>query len=314
MQAKEQFVDRSKQQQRHEPISATARAAMTRRGFLVGSAGLALGAAALASGCGGGGGGGRHSGTYRYLDARGEVGASVTIDRSGNVTFWTLDTGAQITDFGIARLEDARFVYETDDEDIVTFADVSGDLVRGRTERQSNQTVGFNWDALREPRPTRGTPPSAFIGSFEADLVISNVDIVVLLGVSPDGNATFFGYFDDLSVPNDTPFQAYEGFSVSESGGGYNYFLDLYGDRIDLREDETDNAAGPRLLYQFANDERLGRLSGQTFNIPLDPVQTRAVGARSRAKNKLDQADRAAGLNRIAEALRQRAAAGRGAR
>ncbi len=103
---------------------------------------------------------------------------------------------------------------------------------------------------------------------------IADVDVFLMLGIAPDGNATLFAVFDDLTDSADPFPYRFEGLTFNGSGDvdDQDYFLDLSGDRVALRDD----ARGLRLLYDFANDPDLGRLSGETFNIPLSA--SRAAG------------------------------------
>ncbi len=253
-----------------------ARAAFSRRGFLLGAAGITLGA--VAAGCGGGGGGNNrnaNSGAYRFVDENGAVGASVTVDQNGRVTFWTLDTDQQITDFGQTRVNSSsRFTLESEADDIRTTGEITGSQVFGRTERLSDTRRGFDWGGDRVDSLFGNDVAADFAGTYRVATQISDVDVFLLLGIAPDGNATLFAAFDDLT-DNADPFPyRFEGLSFNGSGevDDRNYFLNLSGDRVALRDD----ARGLRLLYEFANDPGLGRLSGETFNIPLSA--SRAVG------------------------------------
>lgn len=254
---------------------AVAQTAFSRRGFLVGAAGFTLGIAA--AGCGGGSGNSRNTnrGSYRFVDNNGEVGASVTVDQNGRVTFWTLDTAQQITDFGQTRVSSGgRFTLESETDDIRTTGEITGGQVFGRTERLSNTRVGFDWGGDRVDAFFGNDVAANFAGTYQVSTQLSDVDVFLLLGIAPDGSATLFASFDDLTDSSDPLPYRFEGLSFNSSGevDDQDYFLNLFGDRVALRDD----ARGLRLLYNFANDPDLGRLSGETFNIPLSAA--RAVG------------------------------------
>ena len=90
----------------------------------------------------------------------------------------------------------------------------------------------------------------------------------MILGISPDGNATFLGYFPGLDPQN--PYN-FEGLSFDENGDGYDYFLDLFsdpdegipGDRLSLRRDD-----GEVVLLYTVNGE-LDDPGTTTYEIPL---------------------------------------------
>lgn len=316
--------------------SNRSREALSRRGFLTATG---IGALALAGGCGGGGGGNngtpgeRYNGTYFYRDDSGEISASVTIDRNGLVTFWTLDNGLEFTDYGQTRLSDRRFFFETPLDDVETIADVNGSVITGRTERISNRGYGFDWpEAVRQNPAQRGRPPAQFVGTFYADTLVDgpvrDLDVYILLGVSPDGNATFVGYLND---PNDDVYDAdgslievvgafyvYENLSIDPGGEAYNFLRRENGDRITL----SDDPSGLRLLYTFALDDRLpADLRGVTVNVGLtEGVSSRATRAAAgkpgagQARPRRGSAPGADVFARLGERQERRKAAGSTAR
>ncbi len=234
------------------------RAALSRRGFLLSAAGVAL------AGCGGGGGGGnnetpgeRFNGTYRYADT-GDYGfaGSVTVDRNGGVTFWTLyiddpddpRDGESLADFGQEIVRDNRF--RTIEENTETFGDLDGGRIRGRTQVANDPSDGFDWSVFRVGTPGRDRPPREFIGTFEGTASVEGRDASVILGVSPDGNATFLGFVPGLAS---TPAQEYSYMSLSfdETGNGYDYAFNLLGDSLAL---ERDNTGNPVLIYTVRFD------------------------------------------------------------
>lgn len=271
------------------------RGTLTRRGFLIGGAGLAIGAVA---GCGGGGSSDprdSYDSTFRGRDEGRSVAASVTLDETGLLTYWTLfaDPDAPFADFGQTFVRDDRF--ETTLQGVTTFGELRGDRIRGRTEDASDSSFGFNWETSRQRAPRQPEPPRQFVGTFEGSARIQGIDVVVLLGVSSDGNATFFGAFDDPDTA-DVDFYAFEGLSFDRFGDGYDYFLNLYEDRISLRE-----SGGVRVEYTFdPDDASLGGFAGQTFDVPLTVTRagTRRAIARPTAKSP--------GLRRITRALQAR--------
>lgn len=280
-----------------------ARAALSRRGFLLGAAGLTLGA--VAAGCGGGGGndGNVDDATYRFVDNNGEVGASVTVDRNGRVTFWTLDTAQQITDFGQTRVgRDGAFTLESVADDIRTTGEIQGSRILGRTELLSDTRRGFDWGGERVDAFLGNNAGQEFSGTYRAATAISDVDVFVLLGISSDGNATLFASFDDLTNAADAPaLYRFEGLTFDRSGevDDQDYFLDLYGDRVALRDDSQ----GLRLLYDFANDPDLGRLSGEQFSIPLTVSRAAEPGSSAAAPRALS----GAGAQRLRAAFKAHA-------
>jgi hypothetical protein len=281
-------------------------ARLSRRRFLMGAAGLA---ALAAAGCGGGGdsGGGSYNGTYRQLRFFGEndsVAASVSVDRDGRLTYWTLrnDRGDTFADFGQTRLDDERF--DVTEQGIRTAASVRFDDIEGYTEEDRVNGYRFDWRAARVGSAPE-LPPRAVVGTFAGDGFVNGLNMTVLLTVSPDGNATFLGYFEDPNVADDD-FYAFESLSIDRDGDGYDYFLDLFGDRISLRDDQDDDI---RLSYRFANDPDLGDLSGRTFSLRLRPTRS-ARQLPKRATRGRSGRGGARSLDRVFEALKKRAAGG----
>jgi len=293
------------------------RAALSRRGFLTGTAGLALGAALTAAGCGGGGGNGnqtpgeRYNGTYRLRDYDRSIFASATIDENGDVTYWALDTEAEylgtgrFADFGQTSLDGDRFELADQEFDVETLARVDGGSIRGRTQDINDTRAGFDWRATRAGRGSLGRPPEEFVGHFSGRARIDDFDIFVLLGVSPDGSATFPGFFDDTTVPDgsvtEEPFYSFESLRFDDRGTGYDYFIgrfddtdtnDFEGDRIDL---DFENS-GVVLIYTVGR----GESAGLSFRLPLDRQASvlRSTPAAQSAKIRRGRIPGQAGMSR----------------
>ena len=285
--------------------SVRAAAALSRRGFFLGTAGLALAAA----GCGGGGDDGtpgdRFNGTYRAFDSDDseDVAVSVSVDEDGLLTFWTLlaDPDVPFADFGQTFLEDDEFGVTAGG--VTTFGQISGRTIFGRTQDASDRDFGFDWRAERIGRPA-DRPSDDLIGMFQGRARINDIDFFALLGVSPDGNATFFGAFDDVTNNTGDPdldidFYDFEGLSFDRSGAGYDYFLDLYGNRIDI---DGDLGNSVRLFYTFSSE--FPDLEGDTFDVRLDRVRLIDLRSGGRAATRLTRPSRK-GLQRAVAGLKK---------
>lgn len=272
----------------------TLRLTLNRRGFLMGAAGLAL----TAAGCGGSGGdtpGERYSGTYRFFDGDRDIAASMSVDRDGWATFWTLlaDDNNPFADFGQFELFDNEFSQVFDG--VRTYGEFIGSTIVGRTEDADTPSFGFNWAMTKEVRAGGSLPPDDLIGTFDGEATIDGIDTIALVTVSPDGNATYFGAFDDPDTA-DVELYAFEGLAFDRDGDGYDYFLDLYGDNIDLR-DLAGSDIGVR--YTFGtNVASLGVVAGDRFDWTL--MRTRVTRGKRRARI----ATGAQGLQRAVTALR----------
>jgi len=76
------------------------------------------------------------------------------------------------------------------------------------------------------------------------------VDFSAILGVSPDGNATFLSAI----IPprsSEVDFYALESLAFNRNGDGYDYYFDFYGDRLFL---DPLSGSALRLTYDFAGD------------------------------------------------------------
>ena len=279
-------------------VQAVRRLALSRRGFLLGTAGLT---ATALFGCGGGGNGSsgdEFNGTFRGRDPGSSgVAASLSVDRDGFLTYWTLFVDGNLgdgandsaADFGQAALGlDNRFTATA--QGVTTTGEFVDNRVTGRTQDAANGAIGYNWFADRVGDPGRDGPPRELIGNFEGIARLTqNFEMTVLLGVSPDGNATFLGFTDNVNTPAEGSYN-FESLSFDDRGEGYDYFLDLFADRIDL---DLDRNGLPVLVYTFANDPDLeDELRGRTFDIPLDRID------RSRAPGRAMSRLRAAGAGR----------------
>lgn len=283
--------------------------ALSRRRFLLGAAGLTV--TTLAAGCGGGGSGdGDYTDyfdwTYRDIDEGRNVAAAITVDTTGLLTYWTLraDPVNPFADFDQTPLgSDRRFEVTSlpEEGNVRTLGEFRrGDRARGRTEDAANSSFGFDWEALRAGEPS-GTPPADdLIGSFAGSATVQGIGVIAFVGVSSDGNATVLAAFDD-PVTQDVDFFAFESLSFDRFGNGYDYFLNLYDDQIDLRILN----GGISLLYTFdPDDPGVGEFAGETFEVPLQRTG-RSAAARSLRLPRAKTAG-APGLDRIVRAFRAR--------
>ncbi len=268
-------------------LGKNGRARLTRRGFLRGASGLALAVAASAAlaGCGGGGGDddnnddngnnyGRYVGTYRYRDTgdNGQVAVSFTVDENLQLTYWTLytDPDSPFADFGQTTVDsNGNFSLSTDG--VTTSGQIRNNVVEGRT-RLDNGDFTFNFRAPIVGQLVSTTPRDFLVGSFEGFNQISGVDYTTILGVSPDGNATFFGAFDDPDT-SEVDYYYFEGLSFSRNGDVPSadlYFLNLYDDRIALSDGENSDV---RLNFRFGESAPdISINSGDNVDLTLTPI------------------------------------------
>jgi|GEM_PF-3361599 hypothetical protein len=284
---------------------------LTRRGFLMGATGVGLGA--LVAGCGGGGDNGDgfddiFEGTYRYfrdnVDGRGgDVAASFTVDDFGLVTFWTLyASDSPLLDFGQVFIDNGGF-FEQQFDGVRTRGRLRGNnRIEGRTELIGSGN-GFDFNATFTNRFVSNPPPAFLTGTYNGFQRLRGIDIFTLLGVSRDGNATVFVSLDNPAT-GDTDYFIFEGPAFNRDGNAEGYFLDLYGDRMAIRDDGSDDDV--RMEFQFGRSAPdVGFAAGEVIELRLDldaDTRTRSLSLPARA----NVSRTGPGVRRAVEALRAR--------